>query len=96
MSEHPDRVRRAVRLAYRFDPLHRYIAAVRVYMRIDQARHQRAPADVEHSRVLVGNRLWGDLLDQSVGDAQIHALGALGVRSVEDTGILEEKRCHRR
>ena len=50
MSEHSDCMRRAVGLSDRFDLLHRYVAAVRVQVRVDQARHQRAPADVDYPR----------------------------------------------
>src|SRR5437667_391904 len=33
VAEHPDRVRGAIRLPDRFDPLHRYVAAIRVHVR---------------------------------------------------------------
>ena len=51
MPEHPDCMRGAVWLVDRFDLLHRYVAAVRVHMRIDQARHQRAPFEVDDACV---------------------------------------------
>jgi hypothetical protein len=96
MSKHPDRVRGAVGFSDRFDFLHRYVAAVRVQMRVDQAGHHRSPADVEYPRIRGRDRLCGDVLNQSVADAQLHALRAIGIRAVEDAGVLEQQRRHRR
>src|SRR5262249_39546684 len=74
------------------DLLHRYVAAVCVHVRIDETRHQRAALDVDGTRAFVADALRRDFLDQPVGDAHVHALGALGVRAVEDAGVFEQQR----
>ena len=96
MREHPDCMRGTVRLSHRFDLLHRHVAAVRVHVGVDQTRHQRAAGDVDDSRVFVSDRLRRDFLNEAVGDAQVHALGAVGVDAVEDAGVFEQERRHRR
>ncbi len=90
VAEHAHGVRGAVGLAERLDALHRHVAREGVHVRVDQAGHQRAPADIDDARLRRGDRLRGDALDQPVGDEDVDALGAVGRLAVEDAGVGEQ------
>ncbi len=96
VAEHAHRVRGAIRRPHGLDFEHVHIARVRVHVRVDEPRHERAAADVEDRRVAGGDRLVRDLADHAALDQDAHALGALGVVAVEEARVLEKQHCGHR
>ena len=59
-------------------------------MRVDQARHQRASAAVDHRGALRVNRAGRDLLDQVAFDKNVGVFDELLLLAVEDVDVSKE------
>ena len=66
-----------------------------VHVAVDQARHQGAPAAIDHGRVRRLDRPRRDLLDALAFDEQLVAAAQLVVLGIEHLEVLEEELRHR-
>jgi hypothetical protein len=92
--QHAQAMGRAVGLAQQLDLLHRQGAGQRVNVAVDQPRHQRASAGVDHQGRSRGRDRRADFLDAAIGHPHRQAALAVGRMTVENARVADEEVVH--